>query len=74
MDTTQIIELLREYHAQDAQIFDFNASMLLSGNHNKERRREIIKLVTGEHRPISKCTMYACIDTLKNSFNQIALF
>lgn len=74
MDTNTIIQAIRaEFNAQPANL-DFICAMLISGNHNKETRREIIKLTTGEYRPLSKCGMYAAANALKNYFNQPTLF
>ena len=38
METTDIINMLAEFHEENPQNFEFNASMLLAGDANKTRR------------------------------------
>lgn len=70
----QIREQLRKVYDGNKFQFDFYVSQYISGNHNKELRREIIYNVTGERKPLVKCGMHACADVLRNSFDQLQLF
>jgi hypothetical protein len=74
MTTQQAIELLRQQYVQDKFHFDFRVSMLIAGDSKKKLRQDIIKELTGEVRPLTKCGMYAAADILKASFEQFKLF
>ena len=65
-----IINRMKEYYCSDRFQFDFYIAQFLSGNGNKQLRRGIVKQLTGEDRPASKCGMYAVSDILKSSFEQ----
>lgn len=71
---TQIKKLLQSEYDGNRTRFDFTISQYISGDHNKELRRELMRLATGEIKPISKCGMHATGDALKNSFDQYVLF
>lgn len=70
----QVIETLRSEYSSNRFQFDFNVSMYIAGDSNKTLRQEIIKLVTGEKRPLTKCGMHAVSDLLKAKFEQHTLF
>ena len=74
METTDIINMLAEFHEENPQNFEFNASMLLAGDANKTRRQTIIKIVTGKDVPKSKAGYHAVINVLKQQFTQTKLF
>lgn len=74
MELQDIIEMLREFWQQSRNTFEFNASMLLAGDNNKQRRRLIIEQLTGKTLPMSKCSYHATIQHLENSFSQPTLF
>jgi len=69
----KMIEQLRTVYTGDRFYFDFHVSQSISGDHNKELRREMIFELTGEKKPLSKCGMYAVSDALKNNFDQLKL-
>jgi len=69
-----IIAQLKEQFLKQDNAFDFYVSQYISGDANKQLRKAIVKHVTGEDRPLSKCGMYAVADVLKNSFIQFNLF
>lgn len=65
---------LKSTYTGNRTLFDFTVSQYIAGDHNKELRRELVKLATGERRPLTKCGMYATADALKQSFDQYQLF
>ena len=69
----KLIDQLREVYTGNRFHFDFEVAMRISGDRNKELRREIVQELTGETRPLSKCGMYAVSDLLKNNFDQLKL-
>lgn len=71
---TNTINKLKEVYTGDNTSFDFFVSQWVSGDSNKPLRQEIIKQITGEKKPVSKCGMYAVADVLKYSFQQYNLF
>jgi hypothetical protein len=74
MEINTIIERIRAEFTAEPQQIDFICATFIDGNHNKETRREIIKLTTGEYKPYSKCSLFAAANALKNYFNQPQLF
>lgn len=74
LQATNMIDLLRKTFIGDRFYLDREVAQRLSGDHNKEFRREIIREITGETRPLSKCGMYAVADVLKAHFEQLTLF
>lgn len=70
----KVIEELRTVYNGNRFQFDFAVSQWIAGDHNKELRRQIVKILTAETRPLTKCGMYAVSDVLKNNFDQIKLF
>lgn len=68
------IEKLRAVFTQDQFHFDFQCSMYLAGPKNKELRREIMKIVTTEEKPLSQCGLGAVSTALTNHFSQLQLF
>lgn len=71
---TNAINKLKEVYNGDNSSFDFFVSQWITGDYNKPLRQEIVKQITGEKRPVSKCGMYAVADALKYSFQQYNLF
>jgi len=71
---TSTIAKLKEVFELDSFQFSFNCSMHLAGNNKRELRREIIFQLTGEQRPLSRCSLFATEDILKISFQQYSLF
>ena len=69
-----VIDQIRQVYASDRFYFDCHIAQRLSGDHNKELRRDIVREITGETRPLSKCGMYAVSDVLKAHFEQLSLF
>ena len=74
LKATNTINSLKEVYMKDIRCFDFYVSQYISGDGNKGLRQEIVKQLTGEDKPKSKCGMYAVSDTLRNSFTQYSLF
>ncbi len=70
----KLIAALRAVYTGDKFHFDFHVSQWISGDRNKQLRREIMLDITGENKPLSKCGLYAVADALKNSFDQLTLF
>lgn len=71
---TQIIEELEPLYRQEPDIFEFKASMYLSGNHQKRTRQELIYTLTGTKPPASKAGLTACVIQLKIKYDQPTLF
>lgn len=71
---TNTIAQLKEIYLTNRPSFDFYVSQYVSGDSNKELRREIIRQMTGEEKPLTKCGMYAVSDILQTSFSQYQLF
>jgi hypothetical protein len=70
-----VIESLKQiYRGGNNAAFDFYVMQHVSGDNNKELRREIIMQITGERKPLTKCSTFATADVLKNSFQQYSLF
>ncbi len=69
----QTIDKLRDVYVSDNFQFDFNVSMYIAGDGNKYLRQSIIKILTGQELPASKCGMYACSDALKQNFEQLTI-
>ena len=74
VQATNTINQLKEIFNADHSAFDFKVSMFISGNSNKELRREIAKQLTGEVKPLTQCGMYAISDLMTASFRQYQLF
>jgi len=74
VNATNTVNRLKENWLQDPAMMDFHCAQVISGNHNKTLRQEIVKQLTGEVRPISQCGMYAVSDIMKASFMQYSLF
>jgi hypothetical protein len=74
MHTQQAIQLLQKSYNDEPRSFDFYASMIIAGDQNKRLRQDIVKVLTGEVKPVSKCGIYAVIDHLKANFQQSKLF
>ena len=70
----EIIQELEPMYRQDPQIFEFNASMYLSGNGNKRTRQDVIYTLTGTKPPASKAGLTACVIQLKIKYDQTSLF
>ena len=71
---TNTINRLKEVYTGDNSSFDFFVSQWVTGDTNKALRQEIVRQITGEKKPASKCGMYAVADVLKYSFQQYSLF
>lgn len=71
---TQIIEELEPIYRENPQIFEFNASMYLSGPSQKRTRQDLIYSLTGTKPPASKAGLMACVIQLKIKYDQQALF
>lgn len=74
MTTAQVIERLKGVYSSNRFEFEFNCSMLLAGDSNKNLRQAIVKDITGQDLPKSKCGMHYVSDILKASFEQITMF
>jgi len=71
---TNMINELKEAFINDRFYFDSLVAQRVSGDYNKALRQEIIRQVTRERKPLSKCGMYAVADVLTASFTQYQLF
>lgn len=69
-----LIAEMKNHYESDKFHFDFKMSMFLSGDRNKKKRKAIVKYITGEDKPISKCGLYQVTDLLKAYFEQYKLF
>lgn len=69
-----LIEELRKEFQMDMLQFQMNVSMFLAGNHNRKRRQELIRRLTGETRPVTKCGLTAVTFELNKEFTQGKLF
>jgi len=74
MTKEQIISYLAAEFKGDNFHFDFQCSMLLSGDSNKALRQELMRDLTGSPVPATKCGLTALTIQLKNKFNQPTLF
>jgi hypothetical protein len=74
MNTTQAIEQLRTVHTTNRFQFEFNCSMVLAGDSNRKLRQSIVKEITGEVWPVTKCGFHKVADLLKAHFEQLQLF
>lgn len=70
----ELIEDLRKEFQMDLLQFQMNVSMFLAGNHNRKKRQELIKRLTGEQRPVTKCGLTAVTFELNKEFTQTKLF
>lgn len=71
---TQIIEELEPMYRKEPGLFQFNASMYLSGPDKKKTRQELIYTLTGTRPPASKAGLIACVIQMEIKFNQQTLF
>jgi len=74
MNKEQIMAYLATEFKNDSFHFSFQLHMLLSGNHNKSMRQELMHDLTGIKMPVSKCGITALELQLKNRFTQTVLF
>jgi hypothetical protein len=70
----QVITELRQAFINDRFQFDMLCTTYLSGDHNKQLRKDVVKIVTAEDRPSTKCGLFAVSDILRGHFNQQTLF
>lgn len=70
----KIISDLKKSFDNDRFRFDLQCSMYLAGDHHKRLRQQIIKTVTGQTRPITKCGLHSVSDVLISKFQQPELF
>jgi hypothetical protein len=68
------IQDLQGYFNSDPNTFEFQASIIISGDGNKATRQQIIERLTGKKPPMSKCGYYSTVNALKNYFSQPTLF
>ena len=68
------IEAIRKQEQERPENLDFLCAMYIAGDRNKELRREMMHILTGESLPLSKCGMYAVSNQLKVHFAQLQLF
>jgi len=73
-NTTELIQTLKTEYDHEPRNFEFIASIYISGDCNKPVRQAIIKQITGEQKPVSKCNFTAVVNELQNHFNQFNLF
>lgn len=66
--------LKKDYNIKTPFQFEVSVNQSVSGKHNAELRREIIFSITGEVKPLSKCTTSDVATTLENSFKQYTIF
>lgn len=66
--------LKKDYNIKTPFQFEISVNQLVSGKHNAELRREIIFSITGEVRPLTKCTTSHVSEVLENSFKQYSIF
>ena len=74
VEATEAIAKLKNEYAADNFQFEMNCSMLLDGNDKRKLRQEIIRQITGETKPVSKCGLIAASQVLKANFEQLTLF
>lgn len=74
MPIEELIEEIRKEFTDNLLLFQGRVSMFLAGDHNKRRRKEVIKRLTGEDRPITKCGLTAVTFELNKEFTQTKLF
>lgn len=68
------IEAIRQRQDEQPENLDFLCAMYVAGDRNKDLRRDIMQILTGESLPLSKCGMYAVSNQLKAHFAQLQLF
>lgn len=68
----QKINDLKQSFTDDRFAFDVQVQQHLSND--KELRKEVARILTGEVLPSSKCTIYNISDILSASFSQFSLF
>lgn len=69
-----LIERLGLAYIHHKPEFDFHVTQYLSGNHNKQMRREVIRQATGEILPLTQCGIFAVSNALKVKYDQLTLF
>lgn len=74
-----IANLKKAYNSQsnvghNRTMFDFLVNQYVNGDHNKQLRQEIIKVVTGQSKPLTQCTIFAVSNCLRNNFDQLSIF
>jgi len=73
-EVLKTVAALKLVYQDNTKQWDFIAAQYISGDDKTGLRQEIIRIITGEKRPLTKCSVFATADVLKNSFNQISLF
>jgi hypothetical protein len=68
-----VIATLKAIFENDPFHLDFSCAMMIAGNGNKELRRAIMKELTGEDLPLSRCGLGSVQSTLEESFNKLPL-
>lgn len=74
MKASQIVDSLRNVYTGNRTQFDFSVNQHLNGDHNKTLRQEVLKIATGEKKPLTQCTPGAVSTALQAKFDQPELF
>lgn len=72
MTPIQAIDTLRQIWQREPETFEFYASPILQGAHNKKLRCEIYYHLTGNK--VKKVTPYECMRNAEAKFKQFNLF
>lgn len=66
------IDVLKQSFTSNRFAFDIKVQQHLS--RDKELRKEVVRILTGQVLPYNKCTTYNIADLLSASFSQYSLF
>lgn len=70
----EVIQRIKDANSGNKFELDSLCAQYLSGDCNKENRRQVLQIVTGERLPLSRCGVHAVADVLHAHFQQLTIF
>ena len=69
-----ILTELRKHYTPDLFAFANLCAAYIGADHHKKLRRDIVKFLIGEDRPVKRCTLMSTAEIIKATFEQPQLF